>query len=93
MNRLPKSTYLKRRVLAVVLVVASCFVLVKAYGHMTGTHYDCPNTAVMVEQGDTLWGILDTHCEGDIREGVYDVQQRDGTTTVYPSQWVQLPQG
>ena len=93
MKKLPRSTYLKRRVLVVVLAVALCFVLVKGYAHVTGTHYDCPNEAVLVEQGDTLWGILETHCDGDIREAVYDVQKRDGTTTVYPAQRVQLPQG
>jgi hypothetical protein len=92
MKKLPRSTYLKRRVLAVVLAVALCFVLVKGYAHMTGTHYDCPNEAVLVEQGDTLWGILETHCDGDIREAVYDVLRLVGTTDVYPGQWVQLPQ-
>lgn len=93
MNKLPRSTYLKRRVLAVVLAVALCFVLVKGYAHVTGTHYDCPNEVVLVEQGDTLWDILETHCNGDIREAVYDVLMRDGTTTVIFRQLVQLPQG
>ena len=43
--------------------------------------------------GDTLWGIAAQHFAGDPREGVWELQQRNGLSgaTITPGQLLVLP--
>ena len=52
-------------------------------------NYECADGVVTVEQGDTLWGIVEENCSGDIRAAVtaFDVS----TFTLQPGQQLQLP--
>ncbi len=46
-----------------------------------------------VRAGDTLWSIATGHFAGDPREGVWELQQRNGLvgTTIRPGQTLVLP--
>jgi LysM repeat protein len=46
-----------------------------------------------VRAGDTLWSIAVAHYQGDPREGVWKLQQRNGLagSTVVPGQRLALP--
>ena len=52
-------------------------------------NYECADGVVTVEPGDTLWGIVEENCSGDIRAAVtaFDVS----TFTLQPGQQLQLP--
>jgi hypothetical protein len=52
--------------------------------------YDCPDdTVVVVQPGDTLWGIVEDNCEGDTRAAVADIDV--STFTLTPGQEIYLP--
>ena len=40
----------------------------------TAETYRCPDGAVTVIDGDTLWGIVETHCTGEPRVAVHDLR-------------------
>ncbi len=46
-----------------------------------------------VHTGDTLWSIASAHFAGDPREGVWELQQRNGLrgVTIRPGQMLVLP--
>jgi LysM repeat protein len=46
-----------------------------------------------VRAGDTLWGIAAMHFAGDPREGVWELQHRNGLTgvAIHPGQVLVLP--
>jgi hypothetical protein len=73
------------------LFIALLFGLAVLVGALAaGNDYDCPDdTVVVVKPGDTLWGIVEDHCEGDIRSAVtaFDVS----TFTLQPGQRLYLP--
>ncbi len=87
------ATYVKRRIVVVVALVLFGWMAGKAYDRLTGPSYNCPDIVVVVETGDTVWGILETYCTGEIRDAVYDVEETLGTVEIHPGQRLQLPQG
>jgi len=52
-----------------------------------------PIQRYQVQAGDTLWSIATAHFAGDPREGVWELQQRNGLagTTIQPGQRLVLP--
>lgn len=90
MNKHPKRVYVVRRVLALVLAV---FLIAAAYGvyqELTAPAYECQQAPVVVRQGDTLWGIAEKRCTGDLLEVRYELTQSYGTE-IQPGQVIQLP--
>lgn len=52
--------------------------------------FKCDGTAVMVESGDSLWTIADSHCTGSIQAAV-DAMVSDYGPDIVPGQLVWLP--
>lgn len=52
-----------------------------------------PETRYTVKPGDTLWAIAEEHYAGDIREAVWEIQDRNNLTlaTITPGQVLMLP--
>lgn len=52
-----------------------------------------PERRYVVRPADTLWSIAAARYAGDPREGVYELQHRNGleTTTITPGQVLTLP--
>ena len=51
----------------------------------------CEDTTVIVEEGDTLWSIAETHCKGDVQKAVDKLVDEYGTD-IHPTQEIILPQ-
>ena len=56
-------------------------------------HFECDGTTeVIVEQGDTLWGIARTHCDGNQQAAVYALRELNGgDPSLQIGQKVRLP--
>lgn len=70
--------------------IASLFGIAILIGALAvGNDYDCADGTVIVQPGDTLWSIVEEHCEGDVRAAVtaFDVS----TFTLQPGQELVLP--
>jgi LysM repeat protein len=54
-----------------------------------------PERSYVVKPTDTLWSIAARSYGGDVREGVWKLQQRNhlGSTTIRPGQRLVLPAG
>ena len=55
-----------------------------------------PTIEYIVDQGDTIWSIADSHCDmgGDIREVVYFIYEINGINqneNIYPGQAISIP--
>jgi LysM repeat protein len=52
-----------------------------------------PEQVYVVQSTDTLWSIAASHYAGDPREGIWELQQRNGLagTTIVPGQRLILP--
>ena len=55
----------------------------------TGNDYECADTVVTVQPGDSLWSIVGEHCEGDVRAAVSAIDV--STVTLQPGQQIVLP--
>lgn len=75
----------------IVLVIAALAVaLVARTSHGAG-----PERMYVVKPADTLWSIAARSYSGDVREGVWKLQQRNqlGSATLRPGQKLVLPAG
>lgn len=90
MKKHPKRVYVVRRTL--VLVMAAFFAVVGhgMYKDLTSPSYECQQTPVVVQQGDTLWSIANKRCAGDLLEVRHELTQSYGTE-IQPGQTIQLP--
>lgn len=59
------------------------------------SHGAGPERGIVVRPGDTLWAIAAETYPGDVREGVWRLEQRNGLTsaTIVPGQHLVLPGG
>ena len=57
------------------------------------SHANGPEQHYRVKAADTLWSIASAHYSGDPREGIYELQHRNGLegTTITPGQVLVLP--
>ena len=76
------------RILLVMLVAVLAWSLVVHSSRGAGGE-----RAYVVRPSDTLWGIAAKHYAGDVREGVWRLQRRNGlgTPTIRPGQRLVLP--
>ena len=51
--------------------------------------YECQDATVIVQQGDSLWSIVEDHCTGDVRAAVTAIDM--ATVVIQPGQRVVLP--
>lgn len=75
----------------IVLVLAALAVgLVARSSHGAG-----PERTYVVQPTDTLWSIAARSYGGDVREGVWKLQQRNhlGSATIHPGQKLVVPAG
>lgn len=54
---------------AILALVAAVFTLSVV---LAEPDYQCEPGTVIVEQGDTAWGIMSRHCEGHIGQAIHD---------------------
>ena len=67
--------------------------LLVALGAARPTSGAAPETRYVVQAGDTLWAIAETHYDGDPREAVWRIEQRNHLESVdiHPGQALLLP--
>ena len=53
--------------------------------------YTCNSPAVTVQEGQTLHGIAQANCSGNVVNAMDDLVLSLGTSTIYPGQEIQLP--
>ena len=59
----------------IALIAIATLTMVSAVAFVaTAEAYRCPDGAVTVIDGDTLWGIVETHCTGEPRAAVQDLR-------------------
>jgi hypothetical protein len=75
----------------ILIVVVVAIVVWAAFARDTGA--TGPERHYGVRQGDTLWSIAESTFAGDPREGVWELQRRNGLdgTTIVPGQQLVLP--
>jgi nucleoid-associated protein YgaU len=67
--------------------------LLVALGAARPTSGAAPETRYVVRAGDTLWAIAESHYDGDPREAVWRIEQRNHLrgTAIRPGQKLVLP--
>ena len=90
MKKHPKRVYVFRRALVLLAVAFFAVVGHGMYQELTAPAYECEQTPVIVEQGNTLWSIAEKRCEGDLLQVRYELVQSYGTE-IQPGQVIQLP--
>lgn len=75
----------------IVVLVAVTFALWALFARDSDA--GAPTTTYRVQAGDTLWSIAVARHGGDPREGVWELQRRNGLdgTTIQPGQLLVLP--
>ncbi len=53
--------------------------------------YTCNSSSVTVREGQTLHGIAQANCSGNVVNAMDDLVLSRGTSTIYPGQEIQLP--
>jgi nucleoid-associated protein YgaU len=78
------------KVLVLVVAAALAVGLAARSSHGAG-----PERAIVVRPGDTLWTIAERTYPGDVREGVWRLEQRNHlqSATIVPGQHLVLPGG
>ena len=84
-----RRVYVVRRILVALIVVLLFFVARGIHREATEPAYTCDVSAAFVEQGDTIWTLLEDHCEGDLTSARYFVTGIYGTQVV-PGQLILL---
>ena len=76
----------------IVLAVAFLVVFVALYAARP-TQSAGPETRYVVQQGDTLWTIASERYDGDPREAIWRIKERNGleTSTLHPGRVLLLP--
>jgi LysM repeat protein len=78
------------KVLVLVVAAALAVGLAARSSHGAG-----PERTIVVRPGDTLWAIAARSYAGDVRQGVWRLEQRNhlGSATILPGQHLVLPGG
>lgn len=84
-----RHVYVVRRILAGLIIVFLFFVARGIHREVTEPAYTCDVSAAFVEQGDTIWTLLEDHCQGDLTSARHFVVSVYGTK-VYPGQLILL---
>jgi hypothetical protein len=84
-----RRVYVARRILVALIVVLLFFVARGIHREATEPAYTCDVSAAFVEQGDSIWTLLEDHCEGDLTSARYFVTGIYGTKVV-PGQLILL---
>lgn len=92
MRKETKSVYIRRRIMVLIAVIFAVMGIKGAVGAITAPGYVCEDFTHIVQPGDTLWGIGETYCEGDMLALRYDMVTEYGSV-IYPNQVIQAPQG
>ena len=84
-----RRVYVVRRILVALIVVLLFFVARGIHREAAEPAYTCDVSAAFVEQGDSIWSLLEDHCEGDLTSARYFVTCIYGTKVV-PGQLILL---
>lgn len=87
-------TYRIQNLFIYIALTATLFFIMMMVGYQmrVADAYHCDVVRAQVGQGDTIWSVVDRHCDGNIRNAVDDtVQIRDGSLMVHANQWIILP--
>lgn len=83
--------FASRHILRMIVVAATVLVLWALFANDSGASGTAERYTV--QQGDTLWSIAVEHFPGDPREGVWELEQRNGlpSAAIVPGQVLVLP--
>lgn len=92
MKKEAKSVYIRRRIVMLIAVIFAVMGIRGAVSAITAPSYVCEDFTHIVVSGDTLWGIGQNYCKGDMLALRYDLITEYGPV-IYPNQVIQAPQG
>lgn len=77
----------------VLIGVVLLLLLLAALGAARPTSGAAPETRYVVQAGDSLWAIAESHYDGDPREAIWRIEQRNDLrgVTLRPGQELVLP--
>ncbi|MGL6278451.1 MAG: LysM peptidoglycan-binding domain-containing protein [Gaiella sp.] len=83
--------FASRLLIRMLLVAATVLVLWALFANDSGA--SGPPQRYVVQPGDTLWSIAVARVPGDPREGVWEIERRNGlaSATIVPGQVLVLP--
>ena len=90
MKKHPKRVYVVRRILVMVSAGFFSAAIYGVYQELTTPAYECQQAPVVVMQGDTVYGIAEERCTGNLLEVRHKVVQSYGTV-IHAGQVIQLP--
>lgn len=92
MKRYPKSVYIRRRIMVLIAAIFAVMGLKGAVSAIMAPAYVCDPFVHVADSGDSLWGIGETYCKGDMLALQYDmVRANGGTHLIHPNQIVTNP--
>ena len=77
--------------IVVAVIVTVLLIVVMARTNEKHSAYECDVDSVIVTQGDTIWGIANKHCGGNIENAVYQISELNGGSSLQIGQRLVLP--
>ena len=84
-----------RNILIAILTIIIVITAIPLFGYVNGRHtaFTCTGEAYTVHPGDTIYGIVVAHCEGNLENAIYQTVQLNGGALIHPGQIITLPRG
>ena len=84
-----------RNILIAILAIIIVITAIPLFGYVNGRHaaFTCAGDTYTVHPGDTIYGIVSAHCEGNLENAIYQTVRLNGGALIHPGQTIILPTG
>ena len=82
-----------RNILIAILAIIIVITAIPLFGYVNGRHseFTCTGETHTVHPGETIYGIVVAHCEGNLENAIYQTVQLNGGALIHPGQIITLP--
>ena len=78
-------------ILTIITVTAGAVMFTNA--NRAHARFTCPSETYTVHAGDTIFGIVVAHCEGNLENAIYQTVKMNGGALIHPGQTITFPTG